>query len=173
MSYLRKVKILVPLMVLYISGCATPGYRILFSDTSAAEIMIGPDRILLECEWLHDADRKDLYGFMIHVLDENNTVLSVSQGNTLDKESCMNRLNKIGKIISKGNRIYVAGTGNLKRPTEKTDLKYTFPKIGIFNSNGRALQFVAIANEHGDCFDAYDGDTKPCPQEPFPLFNKK
>jgi len=54
-------------------GCATSSYRILDQDDQSAELSVSPDRVLLECEWLYDADIKGLYGFMIHVLDEENT----------------------------------------------------------------------------------------------------
>lgn len=154
-------------------GCATSSYRILNQDDHSVELNVSPDRIILECEWLYDADIKGLYGFMIHVLDEENTVLTVSQGNTLDKGSCDRRIKKIGQILREGENIYIAGIGNLNKLRVKGKRSYHFPKIGIFHSNERGLQFIAIANEHGTCYDAYSGDEKPCPREPFPTQKTK
>jgi hypothetical protein len=150
-------------------GCATSSYRILKQDDHSVELNVSPDRILLECEWLYDADIKGLYGFMIHVLDEENTVLTVSQGNTLDKGSCDRRIKIISKILREGKNIYIAGIGNLNEPRKKGKRAYSLPKKGIFHSNERTLKFVAISNEYGSCYDAYSGDEKPCPREPFPI----
>ncbi len=159
----------VGLMLLWLlAGCATSNYHVLNSGDSGTELNVSPDRILLECEWLHDADSKDSYGFMMHVLDEENTVLTVVQGNVLDKRSCERRLRKIGEILRKGKKIYIAGTGNLNGLRTK-GRTYVFPSRGTFSSNERVLGFVAIANEFGTCYDAYSGDEKPCPREPFPL----
>lgn len=153
----------------FLAGCATSSYyRIFNQDDQSTELNVSPDRILLECERLHDADTEGLYGFMIRVLDEENTVLTISQGNTVDKGSCDRRIRKISKILREGKNIYIAGIGTLDVPRIKGKSSYTFPKKGTFNSNERALKFMAIANEHGSCYDAYSGDEKPCPREPFP-----
>src|SRR3989338_8188450 len=149
-------------------GCATSSYRILDQDDQSAELSVSPDRVLLECEWLYDADNKGLYGFMIHVLDEENTVLTVNQGNTLNKEDCDRRIKIISRILREGKNIYIAGIGNLNEPRVKGKRTYSFPQKGIFYDNERTLQFVAIANEYGSCYDAYSGEEKPCPREPFP-----
>lgn len=155
-------------MFLILTGCATSTYRISNQDDHSAELNVSPDRVLLECEWLYDADIKGLYGFMIHVLDEEDTVLTISQGNTLDKGSCDRRIKKIGAILRDGKNIYIAGIGDINKPRVKSKRSYHFPKLGTFHSNERALQFIAIANEHGVCYDAYSGDEKPCPRDPFP-----
>jgi hypothetical protein len=155
-------------MLWLLVGCATSNYHILNSNDRASELMVSPNRVLLECEWIQDADTPDSYGFMMHILDEENTVLTVVQGNVLDKISCERRLKKIGDILRKGRNIYIAGTGNLNSPRTK-GRAYTFPSKGTFNSNERVLGFAAIANEFGLCYDAYSGDEKPCPREPFPL----
>ncbi len=149
-------------------GCATSSYRILDQDDQSAELSVSPDRVLLECEWLYDADIKGLYGFMIHVLDEENTVLTVNQGNTLGKKDCDRRIKIISKILKEGKNIYIAGIGNINEPRVKGKRSYFFPRKGIFFDNERTLQFVAIANEYGSCYDAYSGEEKPCPREPFP-----
>src|SRR5436190_23689571 len=84
---------------LLLSGCATSSYRVLFQNDRVAELSVTPDRVLLECEDLYDADIKGMYGFMMHVLDGESRVTTLVQGNTLDKESCESRLKKIGKVL--------------------------------------------------------------------------
>jgi hypothetical protein len=161
------------LLFLLLASCTTSSYKILHQDDGSAELSISPDRVLLECEWLYDADVPGLFGFMIHVLDEKNTVLTINQGNTLDKNDCESRIQEISKILNKGRSIYIAGIGNLNEPRSKSKTLYNFPKKGIFEGNERTLQFVAIANEHGACYDAYSGSEKPCPRKPFPTQKKK
>jgi hypothetical protein len=155
---------------LLLTGCATSSYRVLFQDDSAAELDVTPDRILLECEDLHDADIKGMYGFMVHVLDGQNKVITIAQSNTLDKKSCNDRLKGIGRILKEGKDIYIAGRGDLGKTRENIRGEYAFPGKGTFQSGGRVLSFVAIANERGLCYAAFGGfGERPCPPEPFPL----
>jgi len=172
MAFLRKSSSILILPLLSLMGCATSPYRVLYQDDGIAELNVAPDRILLECERLNDADEPGLSGFMMHVLDEENTVLTLVQGNTLDNQTCDRRIKKMNAILKRGKDIYLAGRGNLSEPRQlgKT---YTFSQKGMFKSNGRVLGFVAIANEYGQCYDAYSGDEeKPCPPEPFPLWTE-
>lgn len=107
---------------------------------------------------------------MIHVLDDQDTVTSVSQMNTLSKADCDERVTMIGKILMRGTRITIAGIGEIDRPRVVEKWRTVFPRFGTFNSNGRSLQFIAISNERGECYDAYSGETPPCPQSGiFPL----
>ncbi len=172
MRNLKRNKSFCLVLLLPLIGCATSTYRILNSDEGGTELRVSPDRVLLECERLHDADVPGLSGFMMHVLDEANTALTLVQGNTLDNKTCDRRIKKMSEILKKGKNIYIAGTGDLSKPRMKGK-SYVFPRKGTFNNNGRVLGFVAIANEHGACYDAYSGEEKPCPREPFPLKNKK
>ena len=94
------------------------------------------------------------------------------QGNTLDNKTCDRRIKRISEILSKGKNIYIAGTGDLNKPRQKGKA-YIFPQKGTFDNNGRVLGFAAIANELGACYDAYSGEEKPCPRNPFPLKTKK
>lgn len=174
MSLLKRNKYAFISSFLFLSGCATSSYRVLFQDDGGAEISVTPDRVLLECEDLYDADTKGLYGFMMHVLDDKDMVLTVVQGNTLDKDSCEKRIKSIGRILREGNDIYIAGTGNLKRTGQNTQRVYSFPGKGTYKKNGCTLGFVAVSNERGLCYDAYGGlEEKPCPPEPFPFWKKK
>ncbi|OFZ27998.1 MAG: hypothetical protein A2381_02750 [Bdellovibrionales bacterium RIFOXYB1_FULL_37_110] len=59
--------------------------------------------------------------------------------------------------------------GNLNNPRKKENVTFTFPHHGTFHGNDRMLQFMVIANEHGDCDSAYRGDSKPCPRGEFPI----
>ncbi|MDZ4677367.1 MAG: hypothetical protein SGI74_07630 [Oligoflexia bacterium] len=108
---------------------------------------------------------------MMHVLDEKKTSFTLVQTNTLDKESCDYRIKKIERILRNGNQIYLAGIGDF-REHRKTGLrKYTFPRFGTVEDNGRSLQFIAIKNERDQCFGAFSAEEQPCPPEPFPIKN--
>jgi len=95
--------------------------------------------------------------------------LPVVQTNRIGDSDCKERLRKIKKILKDGRRIYISGIGDLEEPRKLRESSYFFPKHGTFMDNGRQLQFHAISNEHGECFDAYSGSKKPCPQGYFPL----
>lgn len=171
MQHLQRSSGTLAFAVLVLSGCATPSfYRVANRDDEKIELEVTPDRILLECEDASE-NRENPYGFMIHVLDDEMTVLDVFQGNTLAKSDCYGRINEIQKILRNGKRIYIAGMGrSLDKPRITEKWTYHFPAWGTFNGNGRGLQFFAIANEHGQCFDAYFRNEKPCPQgDEFPI----
>lgn len=173
MVFLRKSSTILILPALSLIGCTTSSYHVLYQDDGIAELNVSPDRILFECERLYDADQPGLSGFMMHVLDEENTVLTLVQGNTLDHQTCDRRIRKMNVILTRGKTIYLAGRGNLREPRQMGK-DHTFSSKGKFKSNGRVLGFVAIANENGECYDAYSGEEeKPCPPEPFPLWKKK
>ncbi len=173
MIFSRKSRIFFLFFHFLIFGCSTTQFKILYQSETATEFSVSPDRVLLECEWIHDADIEGLYGFMIHILDAENTVISVIQGNTLDGESCNRRILEIEMILRNGAKIYIAGIGDLIPSDLKSNEKYKFPRHGIFPSNSKSLQFVAIANEYGECYEAYAGLTHPCPQAPFPHYLKQ
>lgn len=156
------------LLFLSVTGCATSSYRIANKSGGQYELLTTPDRVLLKCENLETEDIVS-YGFSIFVLDEKNTVLPVVQTNRIGKANCDKRVREIGKILKRGKSIYIAGIGDLEEPRKMLKASYLFSKHGTFQDNGRMLQFHAIANEHGDCFDAYSGSRKPCPQGHFPI----
>lgn len=150
-------------------GCATSSFKVLNQTKSATEFIVTPDRVVLDCEKVETDDRGIVYGFMIHVLDDKKTSFTLAQTNSLDKESCDYRINKIGKILNKGSRIYLIGIGDYQRPRKTGLSPYTFPRIGTIEDNGRSLQFIAIKNEHNQCYGAFTGEELPCPPEPFPI----
>ncbi len=135
----------------------------------AMEFVVTPDRVILECERVETDDRGVVAGFMMHIADEEKTSFTLVQTNTLDSESCEHRLKKIEKILKQGNQIYLAGIGDFREPRTKGLYKHSFPRLGTIESNGRSLQFIAIKNEHGQCFGAFSAEEQPCPPEPFPL----
>jgi hypothetical protein len=167
MAGLKRSNLFCALLFLSIGGCATSSFKIARQGDLATELKVTPDRVLLECEYQHDNDTKGLYGFMIHILDDLNTVLTVSQMNTLDVESCNKRLRKVGQILKTGKTIYIGGMGGLREKRVREDRHVTFPGIGEFYGNGQTLQFIVIKNERGACFDAYSGDEEPCPRDTF------
>lgn len=173
MRFLKRNSCFFMVSFFFLIGCATSSYRIGNQDFNRVELCVTPDRVLLECEWIHDSDIKEYspYGFMMHVLDEEKTVLSVIKGSVMDKESCFERIEKINKILKEGKNIYIAGMGDLNDLRVKEENTYIFPQ-GIFYGNGRVLQFMFIENEFGSCYSSYreqGGD--PCPRGGFPIGN--
>ena len=152
-------------------GCASSSYKIDSQTEGRTQLLVTPNRVTLECYRLTDyaGDIKEAHLFSMNVLDEDKTVLTVSQGNILGKEDCFRRINKIGKILKSGNKIYIGGMGSLDKPRETSDRLYTFPRLGQFPENGPNLQFMVVWNEKGMCYNAYSGDQKPCPGEEFPI----
>lgn len=166
---IQSKQVFIVLFALTISGCAGTSYLVSDRDGAKIELMVAPDHVLLECEYASE-NKEVPFGFMIHVLDDKKTVLTISQGNTVSKNDCDNRLKKIGRILTKTAKpIYIAAIGDIDEPRTAEATKYTYPGVGTFNGNGRALQFRAIANEEGLCFDAYSWDDKPCPGQDFPI----
>jgi len=165
-------------LVLFFSSCSSPSYRVLNQEGFKTELLVTPSRVLLQCEDVQDSEEKPAdshgrFGFSIEVLDEENTVLSVSQGSVIGKKDCDERLEKIGKILKNGKQIYIDAIGNIESPrVREEEWPHTFPGIGTFYSNSRALQFIAIANEKGECYGAYSGTEKPCPRNEFPIKRK-
>lgn len=165
-------------LALLFSSCTSPSYRVLNQEGFKTELLVAPSRVLLQCEDVQDPTEKPVdthgrFGFNIDVLDEKDTVLSVSQGNVIGRRDCEERLEKIGKILRNGKKIYIGATGNIDSPrTMEKEWPSTFPGIGTFFSNSRALQFLVIANEKGECYSAYHGTEKPCPRGDFPIKGK-
>ena len=157
------------------SSCTLPSYRVLNQVGRKTELIVAPNRVLLQCEDVQDPSEKPVdthgrFGFNIDVLDDQNTVLSVSQGSVIGRKDCEERLEKIGKILRNGKQIYIGAIGNIDSPRiMEKEWRSTFPGIGTFYSNSRALQFIVIANEKGECFSAYYGTEKPCPRGDFPI----
>lgn len=161
--------------LLPLSGCTTSSYyRVIGRASFRTEIQVTPDRVLLECEDIKDhanaGDPAGNFGFMIHVLDEEDTVLTVIQEPVTNRKYCFKRLDDIAKILRGGKSIYIGGHGTIDEPRKKESLTYSFPeKSGVFHSNGRVLQFSVIQNEHGKCYSAHNATDSPCMPEEFPI----
>jgi hypothetical protein len=153
------------------AGCATSSFKVLNQEKSSVEVLVTPDRVILECERVETDDRGVVSGFMMHVVDEEKTSFTLVQTNTLDKESCDRRVKKIERILRNGTQIYLAGIGDFREPRRTGLRKHTFPRFGVIEDNGRSLQFIAIKNERNQCFGAFSAEEPPCPPEPFPTKN--
>lgn len=153
------------------TGCATSSFKVLNQKNSAVEFLVTPDRVILECERVETDDRGIVYGFMMHILDEEKTSFTLVQTNTLDKESCDFRIKKIARILNNGSQIYMVGIGDFREPKKSGLRKHKFPSMGSFEDNGRSLQFIAVKNERNQCFGAFSAEEQPCPPEPFPIKN--
>jgi hypothetical protein len=166
-----KINSLLFLNVVVLVGCASSSYKIDSQTDGRTQLLVTSDRVLIECELItsYEGDIKDPHFFTMYVLDENKTVLTVSQGNILGKEDCSRRINKIGKILKSSNQIFIGGMGNLDKSREMSERRYIFPGLGQFPENGRNLQFMVVWNDKGMCYNAYSGDQKPCPSDEFPI----
>ena len=173
MVFLRKNKAVPFLSFLLMCGCATSSFSVIKQGDFVVELKVTPDRVLLECEPQPGHEVEGAHGFLMHILDDKKMVLAVTQFNILDKDECFDGLRKIERILKTGTNIYLGGMGDLTTPRAKSDRKYSFPGLGSFPSNGKTLKFMVIANERGLCYDAQDGDSGPCPREPFSLKNLK
>jgi hypothetical protein len=82
-------------MSVIFAGCATSSFKVLNQEKSSVEVLVTPDRVILECERVETDDRGVVAGFMMHVVDEEKTSFTLVQTNTLDLESCDRRIRKI------------------------------------------------------------------------------
>lgn len=173
MAFLNRNKVASFLLFFLVCGCATSSFDVIKQGNFVVELKVTPDRILLECEPQRGHEVENAYGFIMHILDDKKTVLTVAQFNILAKEECFDGLRKIGKILKTGKFIYVGGMGNMTESNKRNNQKYTFSRLGTFQNNGKTIKFMVIANEHRLCYDAQDGDKGICPREPFSLRNLK
>ncbi|MBL7546085.1 MAG: hypothetical protein JNL11_19860 [Bdellovibrionaceae bacterium] len=168
-----KVNSLLLLFMGLLVGCVSSSYKIDSQTEGRTQLLVTRNRVNLECFEIpkdeYEGDIKEAHLFSINVLDESKTVLTVSQGNILGKEDCFRRINKIGKILKSGTKIFIGGMGDLDKSNEVPERRYSFPGLGQFPLNGQNLQFMVIWNDKGMCYNAYSGDQKPCPSDEFPI----
>ncbi len=158
------------------SGCSTSSFKIKEETDSLTELLVTPDRIVLQCEELDEDPDEGAYGFMVHILDEKKTVTTSALSIRPDKENCERFIQKIGHILKNGHQISIWNRMNLSnqpRENDEMNFRYTFPGHGTFFSNGRSLEFVAIANEKGQCYSPTYGKDESCPPFPFPIEGTK
>lgn len=171
-----KIKLSSALFLCVFVGCATSSFKIKKETNSLTELLVTPDRIILQCEELNEDPDVGAYGFMVHVLDEKQTVTTSALSIRPDKENCERFIQKIDRILKNGRQIYIWNRTKLssqKRRNDEPNFRYTFPGHGIFFSNGRSLEFVTIANEKGQCYSPTYGKDELCPPFPFPIENLK
>ncbi len=173
MVFLSRNKVAYFLLSFLLCGCATSSFNVIKQGDFVVELKVTPDRVLLECEPQPGHEVENAHGFIMYILDDKKTVLTIAQFNILAKEECFDGLRKIEKILKTGRIIYVGGMGNMTESNKRTDQKYTFSRLGTFHRNGKTIKFMVIANERGLCYDAQDGDKGTCPREPFSLRNLK
>lgn len=168
MLNLKVNKFLCSIPFLGLMGCAISSYRVTNQWEGRNELHVTPDRILLQCA--HVTDEIELtHMFYIHILDDQNTVLDVLQGNNTSKKGCDMRIKGAKKVLDSGHDIYIGAMGDPYRPVVMDNENYTFPEHGTFHGNGRVLQFHVIANENGKCYHAYRHDNEPCLGDEFPI----
>ncbi len=128
------------------------------------EIEATPDRIIAECEFIteYEGDYQNPYGFMIHILDNEKTVLTVSNGTVLDKKDCFERLRVSEKIINNSTKVFVLGRGDANAPIKLEIFTHRFPEHGTFYGNGRSLNFLGIWNDNGQCYSAFNEPDDLC-----------
>lgn len=148
-----------------LTNCVSPSrFKVTRTEDEQFEIQLTRDRIVMECEKI-DEERS---GFMIHVLDDKKRVLVIAQGNAIETDRCLERIQVLNRLLKRGNQIYIGGYGTMNSENPKK-YPYTFPGHGTFYGPEVWLDFVVIANEHGDCYDAHSLEEKPCPREGFPI----
>ncbi len=173
---LRKKGIaIVILAVTFLPGCVSSSYRVIDMDRYRTELEVTPDRIFLECEDIKDhenaGDPEGNFGFMMHVLDEANTVVTLIQEPVTSRKFCFERLKTIDQILKRGKSIYIGAHGFIEEVREKGARSYMFRERGPFYGNGRSLQLSVIKNEHNQCYTAMSAADAPCMPPEFPIKN--
>lgn len=160
-----------------IGGCVTPSsnpssfFMIKKQSRNATEILVTPDRVLLQCEKQVEYPEEGRYGFIIHILDDENTVVTSSLDIQPDKKGCESFLKKVSHILKNSKRVYIGGHGVLRGKPREEDKQFpqTFPGHGTFYHNSRDISFDVIANDKGECYSPSYRRDEPCPQYPFPI----
>jgi len=159
-------------MVFSFVGCATSNFKIKKEADGVTELVVTPDRVVLQCEELDEEPDYGAYGFMVHILDEENTVVTSALNIRPDKRNCERHILKLSRILKSGNKILIGSRGSLTRKprsNEEIRFRHTFPGHGTFSSNGRSLDFDFMANDKGQCYGPEYRDGEPCPQYPFSI----
>ncbi len=167
-----KIKLSSVLCLFVFVGCSTSSFKIKKETDFLTELLVTPDRIILQCEELDEDPDIGAYGFMVHILDEKKTVTTSALSIRPDKKNCEGFIQKIDRILKNGQQVYIANRmklSNQPRKNDETNFRYTFPGHGTFFSNGRSLDFVTITNEKGQCYSPTYEKEEPCPPFPFPI----
>lgn len=135
-------------------GCSSINstYKESISETGAVEISTTRDRISAYCEKVVKDDDTIAYGLMILFLDDMKTV-GIATGMLTSEKACSEWQKEARAVLSQGNSISLRGFDNgMKQPRTVESFEYNFENYGTYHSNGRAIDFFSIRNEHGKCF---------------------
>lgn len=147
--------------VILLSACTTSFYRVKSSQGLKAELIATPDRVAVECGRV--ADNSDAYMLSVLILDENDSVLSASQGHFGDKKTCENWRSRIARVLKTGQTVTIGGMGHPNEPKQMQNYSESIPGRGKFRHNGRYLQLMVVYNENGQCYGAYLDKDDECP----------
>lgn len=170
---MKNLRVINNIVFLFIfAGCTTTTFNIKKEADGVTELLVTPDRVLLQCEELDEEPDSGAYGFMVHILDEKNTVVTSALNIRPDKKTCECYIYTLSHILKNGYRILIGSRGSISvhsRTNDEERFHYTFSGHGTFSSNGRSLDFDFMANEKGQCYGPAYGDNESCPQFPFSL----
>ncbi len=170
---LRKNKLCLLATLAFLSACATSSYKINAQADNTIELAVTSNRVLVECEYQegYDGEIKKPHGFMMHVLDEENTALSLILPRVITQKDCITHLKATTKILKNSPKVYIGGAGTIDddKPRDKSERKYIFPGLGTFPGNEHVLNYWTIWTDTGQCYDVVYGHEKPCPRENFPM----
>lgn len=135
------------------------------------EVVMTPDRILVECVKSDEDPDEGRYGFLIRMLDEEKTVTTSMLSIRPDKYNCERRIQKTKRILKKAKNVYIGSWGRLSSDPRiiNRELSFMLNGQGPFYDNGRALQLGVIVNDRGECFNPLASDKEPCLEYPFPI----
>lgn len=153
--------------VLLLMGCATSTNKARQLTNVGTEIVASTDRVLVQCEYQdgYDGEAKEPYGFMMHILDDEKAVLKLIVEPVLEKKDCFEILDATNKILNNSKVVHIGSFSPLYGAPKKTDDRYTFPGVGTFQGNGQVLNYQAIWNDYGQCYDVGSETKKPCPKD--------
>jgi len=163
--------LLVSVVVCLVSGCVTSTYKVHYNVDTLVGLVVSVDRMVMECEDVQDPtnpiDPDGRYGFMIHVLDEEGTKTTFSQGNVIGRDWCFERLKKYEAMKTKYKIFFLAGRGEFDEPRMKIKQKpVVFPNgTKVEYWNGRAMNFNMLKSPDNFCITSYSGNKKPCPED--------
>lgn len=165
MASLKINRGLVPILSLILVSCVTSSYRANKPNALGTDIEVTPDRVVTECEFIdnYSGEHKSPFGFLIHILDDEKTVITASNPAVLEGKDCRDRQKEVDRIIKNAHLVFIRGRGDAEYPRLIESHSIYFPRHGKFPHNGRSLNYLAIWNERGQCYDAFSGTQRPCP----------
>lgn len=153
------------ILLIFLFACSSaPLFKVSYSpEDYNSSVITTPDRVIAFCE---PTNENNQHAFVLETLDEKNTVFS-SGFRVGGKKECFKWINKVNEVLEHGRLIKITGLGNLEGFPRKNENKYftTFPQLGTFPNNGRALKLWFVANDKKECFGHFEGK---CRDKDFP-----